>query len=84
VTHVCFIFICQAYTVIQSSLQQVKINYKSKRIFCTMVSVGDPDQQDPHVLGFPDLGPDPLVRGADPDPAQAPDPFFFSLMCRAD
>ncbi len=49
-----------------------------------MVSVGDPDQQDPHVLGFPDLGPDPLVRGADPDPAQAPDPFFFSLMCRAD
>jgi len=36
-------------------------------------SVGDPDPQDPHVLGL--QNPDPLVRGTDLDPA--PDPYLF-------
>jgi hypothetical protein len=35
-------------------------------------SVGDPDLQDPHVLGHPD--PDLLVRGMGPDP----NPSLFS------
>ncbi len=43
-------------------------------------SVGNPDPQDPYVLGLPD--PDPLVRGKDPeprgmDPDPAPDPSLF-------
>jgi hypothetical protein len=39
----------------------------------------DPDQQDPHVLGLPDL--DPLVRGMDPDldPAPNPDPSIRNI-----
>jgi hypothetical protein len=30
-------------------------------------------------LGLPDLDPDPLVRGTDPDPA--PNPCLFSKLC---
>ncbi len=43
----------------------------------SLISVGDPDPQDPHVLGLPDTDPNPLVRGTDPDP----DPSLFSYMC---
>ncbi len=41
-----------------------------------LISVPDPnpDPTDPHVFG-PRSGPDPLVRGMDPDPAPAPDPI---------
>jgi hypothetical protein len=35
-------------------------------LFC---SVGDPDPQIRMCLGIQDPDPDPLVRGADPDPA---------------
>jgi hypothetical protein len=37
-------------------------------------SVGEPDPQDPHVFGPPGSGSDPLVRGAEPDPAPDPAP----------
>jgi hypothetical protein len=37
-----------------------------------LVSVGDPDPQDPHVLSLPDPDSDPLVRGTDPDPSPFP------------
>jgi hypothetical protein len=39
----------------------------------TCCRVGDPDPQDPHVLGL--LDPDPLIRGTDP----APDPYLFLI-----
>jgi hypothetical protein len=31
----------------------------------------------PMFLGLPDPGPDPLVRGTDPDPAMDPDPSII-------
>jgi hypothetical protein len=39
-------------------------------------SVGDPDPQDPHIIGFP--VPDPFVRGMDPDPD--PSPFLLKVL----
>jgi len=53
----------------------VLYSYKSEHVL-VYSSVGDPDPQDPHVLGL--LDPDPLVRGADPDPDLTPDPSLFS------
>ncbi len=35
-------------------------------------SVGDPDPQDPHVLGLLGPDPNPLVTGMDPDPDPNP------------
>jgi hypothetical protein len=32
-------------------------------------------------LGLPDLDPDLLVRGTDPDPDPAPNPSLFSKLC---
>ncbi len=44
--------------------------------FTVLQCVGDPDPEEPHVLGLPDPDPDPdpLVRGTDP----APDPSLSS------
>jgi hypothetical protein len=33
-----------------------------------LISVGDPDPEDPHDFGLPDPEPDPLVRVTGPDP----------------
>ncbi len=44
------------------------ISYKA--VFLSLVDPdSDLDPPDPHVLGLPDLAPDPLDRGKDPDPS---------------
>ncbi len=48
--------------------------FRHKKATSAFFSVGDPDPQDPHVLGHPDPDLDPLIRGMDP----APDPSLFS------
>jgi hypothetical protein len=41
---------------------------KKNNVICSVVDP-DPDPPDPHVFGPPGSGPDPQVRGMDPDPA---------------